>query len=526
MATSFKRSLRVKLILLITGMASFSVLVACMSLLVYEFVHYRQTLLAEELTMAQLVEDSSAPALLFSDAAAANETLSMLRTDPRITLACLYDKRGKKIAGFHAPGENASCPDTTIATSSAEFTRSVLLIERPIRLQNDTVGSLSLQVSLREMTGLLLHFAQVGGCVLVLTTTLALLLAMLLERLISRPILHLTHVANEVSSQHDYTLRATRFSEDETGVLIDQFNAMMEQIEERENALQEARNSLEEKVRVRTQDLIDEIAERKIVERDLETARVAAEDSNRAKSAFLSNMSHELRTPLNAIIGYSEMLQEDAKAEGNQEREGDLNKVLVSARHLLRLIGEILDLSKIEAGQMKLLLEPVCVEDVLRDVQPTAEMLAKKNRNQIMLSREGGEPEMHADALRLRQCLLNLVSNACKFTEDGIITLAVTTCCKSGENWVCWSVEDNGIGITREAQEKLFRSFYQVDGSNTRKYGGTGLGLAISQQLCRAMGGRIEVLSEPGCGSKFTMFLPAVLSEAVADGQSMEASMA
>jgi signal transduction histidine kinase len=501
------QSIRRKLIILLTATASLTVLIACVILWTYQLLHYRVALQTEESAMAQLVAESSAPALLFNDAAAANETLAVLRADPRIETACLYEKSGRVIATFHAAPLPGKCPK--LAPTGVHFARGHLVIFREIDMQHELTGYLYLEVSLAEMYGLLLHFAETGVCVLLLTSFFALGLSSLLERIISDPIIHLTRVATRVSVQNDYRLRARRFSNDETGLLIDQFNAMMERIQERESELTQAHSNLEEKIRERTQDLRNEIAERKLVERDLESAKLTAEESSRAKSAFLANMSHELRTPLNAIIGYSEMLYEDAQVVGAIETEQDIAKVLSSARHLLSLISDVLDLSKIEAGQMKIHLETVLASNVLYEVLSTGEILARKNRNILQCAEDLWDGHIQVDPLRFRQCLLNLLSNACKFTEDGCISIAVRKTRVENKDWILWSVSDTGVGISPGGRAKLFQAFSQADSSITRRFGGSGLGLVISQQFCQAMGGHITVDSEPGVGSTFTLHIPA-----------------
>lgn len=506
MPAFYGQSIRKKLILLLTSIASLTVLVACTTLWIYQLVHDRQAVSSEETSTARLVAESSAPALLFNDAAAANETLAVLRADPRIRMACLYDASGRMIASLKTRVTASTCPVNMVP--EVRFTRRNLLILRRIEFQNVLTGYLYLQVSLSEMYRLLLRFAETAICVLLLASVFALGLSSLLERIISGPILHLTRVATRVSTENNYALRARSDSEDETGLLIDQFNAMMDRIEERENDLTQAHVELEDKVRERTQDLSNEIAERKLIERDLENAKLAAEQSSRAKSAFLANTSHELRTPLNAIIGYSEMMLEDAQTENAGERRQDLERVLVSAHHLLSVIGDILDLSKIEAGKMKIQLETALAGDLLAEVLPTAEVLAKKKNNTLRCAPNLWDGPMFVDPLRFRQCLLNLLSNACKFTEAGEITIAVQKVRKQDSDWVLWSVRDTGMGISQEDRAKLFQAFSQADSSITRRYGGSGLGLTISQQFCHAMGGYITVDSQVGVGSTFTLHVP------------------
>jgi signal transduction histidine kinase len=241
-----------------------------------------------------------------------------------------------------------------------------------------------------------------------------------------------------------------------------------------------------------------------------EKSRQLAEASQH-KSQFLANMSHELRTPLNAIIGVSEMLREDAEA-AKQDTE-PLDRVLGAGRHLLALINDILDLSKIEAGRMELQLEDVSLAPLIDGVVKTIEPLAAKNENRLAVSCDGAIGRLHADQMRLRQALLNLLSNANKFTERGTISVDARQGEENGRDWITIAVADTGIGMTPEQMGKLFQEFSQADASTTRKYGGTGLGLAISKRFCQMMGGDITVESEPGRGSIFAIRLPRAVRE-------------
>jgi signal transduction histidine kinase len=232
-------------------------------------------------------------------------------------------------------------------------------------------------------------------------------------------------------------------------------------------------------------------------------------EASQHKSQFLANMSHELRTPLNAIIGVSEMLREDAEAL-KQDTE-PLDRVLGAGRHLLALINDILDLSKIEAGRMELQLEDFALKPLIEGVIKTVEPLVTKNGNQLVLRCDGSIGSLHADSMRLRQALLNLMSNANKFTECGTITVHARQAQEDGRDWIRIAVADTGIGMTADQMGKLFQEFSQADASTTRKYGGTGLGLAISKRFCQMMGGDITVESEPGHGSTFTIRLPRLV---------------
>lgn len=249
---------------------------------------------------------------------------------------------------------------------------------------------------------------------------------------------------------------------------------------------------------------------------ELVQAKDQAEASSRSKSQFLANMSHELRTPLNAIIGYSELLQEDAEMEGREDMISDLSKVKNAGRHLLGLINDILDLSKIEAGRMDLYLEHFEVRSLLTLVVPTIEPLLNKNSNHLEVHCAANVGSMYADVTKVRQVLVNLLSNATKFTHNGIIKLTISLIPweqPSSLIGVEFQIEDSGIGIAPQHLQHLFQNFTQADASTTREYGGTGLGLAISQQFCQMMGGHIIVTSELGQGSLFTIRLPLIVQD-------------
>ncbi len=268
----------------------------------------------------------------------------------------------------------------------------------------------------------------------------------------------------------------------------------MAQVQDKNRELEEHSAMLEETVARRTE--------------ELKHAMEAAESASQAKSGFLANMSHELRTPMNAIIGYSEMLIEDAEDEGNEEAAEDLKKIHSAGTHLLSLINDVLDLAKIEAGRMDILLEDFDLREMVTSVVTTIDTLVSKNANRLTVDVEGGIGEMRADVTKVRQGLFNLLSNAAKFTREGEIGLTVASERDEDGEWIRMSVSDSGIGIPEEKIDHVFDEFSQADETTTRDYGGTGLGLPISRRFCQMMGGDITVTSVVGEGSTFTIRLP------------------
>ncbi|WP_018260733.1 ATP-binding response regulator [Methylobacterium sp. WSM2598] len=254
--------------------------------------------------------------------------------------------------------------------------------------------------------------------------------------------------------------------------------------------------------------LVMDITDLKQREIELDQARAEAERANQVKSEFLANMSHELRTPLNAIIGYSQMLREDAADDGNDGAAADLTKIEGAGKHLLDLINDILDLSKIEAGKMEVFLEEINIPELLEDVRLLIEPVAARNDNRLVVACAAGASRMVTDVTKLKQSLLNLLSNAAKFTKGGLLTLSVDPDPDRAGN-LCFAVSDTGIGLSPEQVGRLFQAFQQADNSTTRKFGGTGLGLAITRSFARMLGGDIAVTSALGAGSTFVITLPA-----------------
>ncbi len=326
----------------------------------------------------------------------------------------------------------------------------------------------------------------------------------------ARPLSGLAEATRQVSQGNlDQRVRAVSsfFWRDEITDLSEDFNVMTER-------LRGLYTNLEQQVHERTKDLVRERNRLDEALRELAITRDQALEASRSKSVFLANMSHELRTPLNAIIGYSEMLHEEATDLGYDDLAPDLQKILAAGKHLLSLINDILDLSKIEAGKMALYLEEFEVATMLRDTVTTIQPLVDQKANILEVRSAPTLGVMRADLTKVRQSLFNLLSNACKFTEGGRITLtAERETAAEGMDWLTFQVRDTGIGMTPDQLSKLFQAFTQADASTTRRYGGTGLGLTITRHFCRMMGGDVNVASEQGVGATFTVRLPAWVAE-------------
>jgi signal transduction histidine kinase len=327
---------------------------------------------------------------------------------------------------------------------------------------------------------------------LLISALIAALIAIFTSRAIALPLEATTRIAQQVTEEQNFDLQAPVTTEDEIGLLTIALNHLIEKVGEYTDELQAAKHK--------------------------------AEAANRSKSAFLATMSHELRTPLNAIIGYSEILQDEASDLGYSDFLPDLERIQTAGKHLLEMISDILDISKIEAGQVTLYLESIDIGGLIQDVMTTAKPLVEKNNNVLKMVTGDTLGTMYADQPKVRQILLNLLSNASKFTENGVITLQAdridnpdfvengslknVSPMQTNRHLILFKVIDTGIGMTQEQMEIIFQPFTQADASTTRKYGGTGLGLAICQRLCERMGGEITVSSNLDQGSVFEVRFP------------------
>ncbi len=501
-----------KLTLITMLTCALAVLAACIAFVFYDVYLFRQTEISELETQARLVSAASGDAVARRDEKAVAQSLDALRGKEQLQAAAIYASDGTPLGLYLKPGAGETTPRQP-STLVSRFEGRSLVVVRPIHVGAERVGSVYLKADLSDkISARLAQYAKIVVMVTLISCLVALLISYRLQPLISQPILDLARLASVVTDKKDYLVRAEKKTDDEVGHLIDAFNQMLSVIQTRDAELQSANDMLE----VYNQNLEKKVEERTAAlaqaSKEAQDARTAAEEASKAKSVFLANMSHELRTPLNAIIGYSEMLQEDAADCGHAEFIADLQKIHIAGKHLLGLINDVLDISKIEAGKMDLFLETFTVADLVRDVVSTIQPLVSKNRNTLKVELGDHLQTMRADATKVRQALFNLLSNACKFTENGTIALRVTRDGPSPDGDYRFEVIDSGIGMTEEQLRRLFRAFTQADASTTRKYGGSGLGLAITRYFCRMMGGDVTVQSKLGKGTTFTVKLPAVVA--------------
>jgi signal transduction histidine kinase/DNA-binding response OmpR family regulator len=493
-------SIRAKLIVLGMLSTSAAMLVACSFFLLYDYRQMKESAIGEWMTMTHIAADDATAAVSFNDSDAAAVTLHALSAEPELQSAAIYKSSGELLARYERRGYQGTFPAQP-GVEGVQFGNGFLDVWHPILLNEKQIGWVYTHSNLHElhehMTGCLLVI------LLILSVTLAgtYVLVECLQRVISKPILSLTEVARSVSAAKDYSLRVgtTQRASDELGVLISCFDEMLAEIQRRDAELTRHHEHLEEEVTARTSEL-------KATNTMLEAARIKAEESSAAKSAFLANMSHEIRTPMTAILGYADLML--APVQTMSDRINCLHVVRRNARHLMDLINDILDISKIEAEKMT-------VEKIPHDIAQTAveviSMLRPKAvAKQLTMRVEFIGPipvKVKTDPLRLKQVLVNLVGNAIKFTDHGEICLKISAQPCDSTSRVNFEVCDTGIGMTPEQVSRLFRAFVQADDSMTRKYGGSGLGLVISRRLAQYMGGDMSVQSQIGKGSTFSLWV-------------------
>jgi signal transduction histidine kinase/CheY-like chemotaxis protein/HPt (histidine-containing phosphotransfer) domain-containing protein len=498
-------SIRSKLILLAATSVCVALLLACAGFMLNDVRALRRSKLEQLESQARMLAFNCTGVLTFQDKEAAEQLLKSLKIQPTVEVACLYDQQDQVLATYAAdPAATYIVPQEV--TEGSRFTDKghLELFQRVID-EGEPVGTLYLRASFADFYAQLRDYALIAAIVTLFALAASIVLSFGLQGAISRPIQKLDETAKQITSREDYSIRVDHTSDDELGNLCGAFNRMLAQIEASEQELKKAHDELELRVEQRTAQLTSEISQREKVQRDLERARDAAEAASRAKSEFLANMSHEIRTPLNGILGFADLLIRGADNGDEQERQDYLQTIHSSGRHLLHLINDILDLSKIEAGQLEVEQVLCAPHQLLTEVVSVLRVRAHEKGLHLRLEWTGRVPEtIRTDPARLRQLLTNLVGNAIKFTEQGSVRVAAEVLHEGDRGKLAFRVIDTGVGISPESQASIFDPFVQADNSVTRRYGGTGLGLAISRRIARALGGDLTVTSQPGRGSIFT----------------------
>ncbi|MGA1795077.1 MAG: response regulator [bacterium] len=504
-------SIKRKLILIILLTSWITLLVASIAFIVKDVVTFRQAMVKDITSIAQVVGMNSSGALVFNDPRTAENNLSALRSKPNVTFACIYDRDGTVFATFSGRDTADAFTPPAPQKTGHYFHMGHLYLFHQILLEREMIGTIFIQTDLSEIHSRIKQSGGIVGIIISVAFLLAMMLSFLLHRVVSEPVLNLAMIAKTISKERDYSIRARKRGQDEIGTLIDGFNEMLDEIQKRDNELESHREHLEEMVADRTAKLKRQQKDLKEALNRAEQLTVEAQSANRAKSEFLANMSHEIRTPMNAILGFTDLL--DSRIN-DKEQKAYLKSIKSSGKSLLTLINDILDLSKIESGKMELQLEPVNPYSIFSEIKHIfSPNISDKGLNFFLEVDPALPAHLLLDEVRLRQILFNLVGNAVKFTDKGYIKLSARNMAKQEGNGtidLMIAVEDTGIGIASGSLKTIFEAFRQQDGQSTKIYGGTGLGLAISKRLVEMMGGVISAQSTPKKGSAFEILLKDV----------------